>query len=315
LRRPWVGELTFALVLAGAAAGCGDTTLHPFFTDGPAARRPLVIAHRGGGGLQPEATLPAMMSVASKDPLAVIEFDVHRSRDGHLVVIHDGTVDRTTNGKGAVAEMDLAQLKALDAGYCASPGRGDGTMGGSACRDSSDTFVFPFRGKGYQIPTLAEVFAALPAEAFLSIEVKGAGFEPQFVEAVRASGRSLTRFAVGSEEDDISVRLKDLLPEAAHYHPKGAGTCLALTGKLHLGYPCPEYDAFASPLTGAGLHLDTRAVIDAAHDQGAVVLYWTINDGAIMDRLLRLGADGLVTDYPDTARAVAERLRDEGVFK
>jgi glycerophosphoryl diester phosphodiesterase len=312
---PRIPTLCALAVIIAAPTACSPPPLHPFFTDPPAARRPLVIAHRGGGGLEPEATLPAMLSAARRDPLAVIELDVHRSRDGQLVVLHDATVDRTTDGRGAVAQLDLAQLQALDAGYCATPGRGDGTTGGDACRGASDPAMFPFRGKGYRIPTLAEVLAQLPQDTFLSVELKAPGFERDFVAALRASGRPLGRFAVGSEDDDVSVRLKDLLPEAAHYHPTAAATCLALTGKLHVGYPCPAYDAFASPLRGAGLALDTRAVLDAAHDQGAVVLYWTINDEPTMERLLRLGADGLFTDYPDRARAVADRLRAAGALK
>jgi glycerophosphoryl diester phosphodiesterase len=297
-----------------ALGACSDRKMHPFFLTGPDSRRPFVMAHRGGGGFEPEATIPTFLANARRDPQAVIEFDVHRTRDGHLVVIHDAKVDRTTNGQGRVAELTLAELQALDAGHCASPGRGNGTTGGEECRTSTDPALFPFRGKGYQIPTLDELLQKLPAETFISVEVKAAGFERQVADALRASGR-LERLVVGAEEDDVAVRMKDLLPQVAHYYPRGGGTCVALSAKLRIGYPaCPEYNALAAPLSAAGLALDRHEVIEAAHARGVAVLYWTIQEEAVMERLLRLGADGIITDYPDRARAVIDRLRAAGAL-
>jgi glycerophosphoryl diester phosphodiesterase len=300
-----------ALVLLGPSA-CSDRPLHPFFLEDAARRRPFVFAHRGGGAtLGPEEILPTLLRAQREDPLAVVEFDLHRSRDGYLVVIHDDTVDRTTNGHGRVEDLTLAELRALDAGYCFREGVGDGTAEGAACREGNPA-DFPRRGKGDHIATFDEVLAALPADAWVSIEVKTPGIEREFAAAVRASGRA-SRMITGSEDDDVAVRLKDLLPELPHYHPRGAATCLALAAKLHLDYPdCPQYQAFASPLEGAGLALDTRAVLDMAHRQGATVIYWTINEEEEMKRLLRLGADGLFTDKPDVARRVVEELRKAG---
>src|SRR5689334_5438585 len=80
-------------------------------TDFQHAARPLVFAHRGGGGTGPEATIPTMLATVRRDPGVVIEFDVHRSRDGQLVVIHDATVDRTTNGSGLVKDLTVSELK------------------------------------------------------------------------------------------------------------------------------------------------------------------------------------------------------------
>lgn len=299
--------LTLALVLA---AGCGgDPPLHPFFQ---AQKRPIVFAHRFGGGLEPEATLPTLMGVIQRNPQAVIEFDVHLSRDGHLVVIHDDTVDRTTNGTGRVADMTLSELQALDAGYCATPDEGNGTAPRGQCH-GADPSKFKFRGMGHRIPSLAEVLAAIPRETFISIEVKQAGIERQVADVLRSSGR-LDRLIVGAEYDEMSARLKDALPELPHYYPTGAAKCLALSAKARWSYPaCPQYQAFASPLSGAGLALDTKEVIASAHADGAAVVYWTINDAPTMERLFRLGADGIYTDYPDRAREVLVRLRNEGV--
>jgi glycerophosphoryl diester phosphodiesterase len=192
---------------------------------------------------------------------------------------------------------------------------GDGTAPRGSCDPAGSAATYPHRGKGLRIPTLAEVLAALPMGTFLSVEVKQQGIEQQFAELMRASGR-LDHLATGAENDDIAVRLRDRLPEAAHFLPKGAATCLALAAKLRLRYPdCPRYDLFASPLTGAGLALDTSAVLDTAHGYGAQVIYWTINEQSEIERLFRLGADGVYTDYPDRARAAAERLRAEGLWR
>ena len=306
----WLFHATSCLIAGALVAGCGDEPLHPFFT---AQRRPLVFAHRGGGGVAPESTLDTFVAAQARNPEAVIEFDVHSSSDGHIVVIHDDTVERTTNGHGRVAEQTLAELQALDAGYCAIPGIGIGTADDGDCHDA-DPARFPFRGLGYRIPTMDEVFVALPMGAYVSVELKQPGIEPELAAALRASGR-MDHLIVGAELDDVAVRLKDLLPALPHYYPTAAATCLALAAKTVGSYAaCPHYEAFASPLSGAGLALDTKGVLEAAHDDGVAVIYWTIDQPAEMERLFRLGADGIYTDYPPDAFVVLERLRGQGAL-
>jgi glycerophosphoryl diester phosphodiesterase len=154
--------LAWALALLGfAGTGCEVRHLHRFFASQPPHNRPFLFAHRGGGGTQPEATLPTFLATQANDPAAVIEFDVRRSQDGVLVVIHDDTVDRTTNGQGRVDHLTLAELQALDAGFCTTPGEGDGTAPVGQCKPSKTTTApaalpvpspsssnFPFRGHG-----------------------------------------------------------------------------------------------------------------------------------------------------------------------
>ena len=108
--------------------------------------RPLVMAHRGGAGLWPENTMFAFERAAEMGA-DVIETEIHSTADNNLVLIHDKTVDRTTNGTGPVNSFTLAELKELDAGYKWT------TDGGR---------TFPFRGKGITVPTLEEVFTGLP---------------------------------------------------------------------------------------------------------------------------------------------------------
>jgi glycerophosphoryl diester phosphodiesterase len=121
---------------------------------------------------------------------------------------------------------------------------------------------------------------------------------------------------VGAEFDDMAMRIRDELPEVAGYLPTNAGKCFALAAKAGVSYAaCPVYAVFASPLSAAGLSLDTRDLIDRAHQEGMAVVYWTINDQPTMARLFKLGADGIYTDYPDQAATVLSQLRTTGEVK
>ena len=300
-------RLAAAPLLVGLVVACqGGRPAAPPFPDVP---RPIVFAHRGGAGEAPENTLRAMQAAIAANPQVAIELDVRRSRDGHLVVIHDATVDRTTDGSGAVAALTLAELQRLDAGHCATPGVGRGTTTARACRAQLPEHVlkqlFTLRGQGYRIPTLAEVFDALPRSTLIGIEVKSAGYEAEVAAALRRSGRR-GRLIVGSGQDDVAEKLRALLPELPHYFPRSAGVRFAAAAKLTNGaLSRPDHQVFAVPLKGAGLRLDTAGMIRVARASGVMIAFWTINDPAEMDRLIRLGADGIITDYPGRAARLA----------
>jgi len=125
----------------------------PFFSDYPASV--LVMAHRGGKGLWPENTLYAFRE-AARAGVDVLEMDIHSTKDGVLVVIHDATVERTTDGSGEVQSYTLEELRKLDAGYRWT---------------NDDGKTFPYRSKGIQIPTLEEVLSTFP-DIRLNIEIK-----------------------------------------------------------------------------------------------------------------------------------------------
>jgi len=127
----------------------------------------LNIAHRGGGRLRPESTLLAFEHALSVGA-DVLEMDLHATADGVIVVIHDTTVDRTTDGSGAVAELDFAELRMLDAGYAFT---------------TDDGQTYPYRGMGVVIPTLDEVLAGFPDSYFL-LEIKQ--HDPPIVDPVLA---------------------------------------------------------------------------------------------------------------------------------
>ena len=115
----------------------------------------IVFAHRGGGGHWPENTMLAFENAVTLG-VDALEIDIHSTADGELVVAHDETVDRLTNGRGLVNNFSLAELKRLDAGYRWSDDGGH---------------TFPFRGQGITIPTLVEVFAAFP-DKWINIDIK-----------------------------------------------------------------------------------------------------------------------------------------------
>jgi glycerophosphoryl diester phosphodiesterase len=303
------------LLAALALPVLGVTCLVPYGSPRPPVlpevRRPIVFAHRGGAGEAPESTLAAFREVAARDPEAVVELDVRASRDGHIVVIHDETVDRTTNGHGRIAALTLAELQALDAGYCATPGRGTGTARRGHCEGPASDF--PFRGRGHRIPKLAEVLEALPRRTIVAIEVKTGGFEEPLAQLLRASGR-LPRLVLGSAIGSVGERLRSLLPEVPAYFPTGAALRLALAAKMGGRLARPGFDVLATPKSALVLSLDRADVLDTAHRLGVLVAYFIIDDEDEMERLLRLGADGLITNYPTRARRVIEELRAEGVF-
>ncbi|MBW6459172.1 MAG: hypothetical protein K0B08_01245 [Bacteroidales bacterium] len=128
-------------------------------TPGGGSLQPLFIAHRGASGTAPENTLPAIDSALAAG-VDYVEIDVHLSRDGKVIVIHDATVDRTTNGKGKVRELSAEYIQSLDAG---------------------SWFGEPFRG--VKIPTLEEVIRHIDGKAKLLIEIKRKGKENEGIEA------------------------------------------------------------------------------------------------------------------------------------
>src|SRR5512142_579746 len=132
---------------------------------------PLLVAHRGGAGLAPENTLPAFLSARDDWGADMIELDIHLTADGQVVVIHDPTVDRTTDGTGPLASKTLAELRELDAGYRFT----------TAGRRS------PFRRRGVVVPLLTEVLEALPDMRF-TVEVKAPEAQQPFFEIARRFG-------------------------------------------------------------------------------------------------------------------------------
>ncbi|HEV2912719.1 MAG TPA: glycerophosphodiester phosphodiesterase [Pyrinomonadaceae bacterium] len=254
------------------------------------SRRPLIIAHRGGAGLWPENTLYAFTRARDLG-VDVLEMDAQVTADGVLVVMHDSTLDRTTDGSGPVNMLTLAQLKKLDAAHHWSPGgRTD----------------FPLRGRGITVPTLQEVFKAFPELRF-NIEPKQA--QPSMVKPlcrlIRESGMT-KRVMVGSFSAQVLAEFREECAEVAtSASPAEVGQFLSMNS---LGPETAarsfQAQALQVPELVGGRRVITREFIEAAHARKLQVHAWTINDEESMRRLIELGVDGIMTDYPDRLLAL-----------
>lgn len=257
--------------------------------------RPMVLAHRGGADLAPENTLVAFQNAVNLGADA-LELDVHTSADGTVVVMHDDTVDRTTDGTGAVHGLTLAELRQLDAGYRFT---------------TDDGQTFPFRGQGVGIPTLEEVLTAFP-DMRVNIEINQA--DPPIEAAVtdvidRAGARN--RVLVGSEYDDVLARFRALAPDVATSAAAGEARTFYLAQLLRVSAIYrPLADAFQVPEYSGSTHVVTPSFVDAAHHHGAKVHVWTVNDAETMRRLLDIGVDGIITDRPDVAVEVVNAWQE-----
>lgn len=246
--------------------------------------RPLVFAHRGGGGLFPENTLEAFKYSVDLG-VDVLELDVHSTSDGKLVVLHDRTVDRTTNGQGNVSDLTLEDLKRLDAGYRFT------TDGGQ---------TFPFRGKGITIPTLEEVFAAFPAMTF-NIEPK------QQTPSITKSLCSILReknaagnVIIGSFRQEVLDEFRAECSEVAtSASPSEVSRFLAYYKTGIAASYTPPMQALQIPENVGYLNVVSKDFVEAAHKLNLKVHVWTINKPEDMQRLLDMGVDGIMTDYPD----------------
>jgi glycerophosphoryl diester phosphodiesterase len=249
-----------------------------------AGPRPRLFAHRGASGEAPENTHPAFRRAVDLG-IVYAELDVQASRDGQVVVIHDPTVERTTNGQGKVQDLTLAELQQLDAGYRFSLDRGQ---------------TFPFRATGVTIPTLAEILQDFPSLK-LTIEIKQT--DPPIAEAVLSVLQACERTAdviLASEHDQVLAQVRTLVPTILTGFAVGEGLDFiqrVLTGDF-ADYR-PPGQVLQTPLEFHGIPLVTPQTITAAHTLGLEVHVWTINELQEMEQLLALGVDGMMSDFPD----------------
>ena len=267
---------------------------HPYFARAEEGRprSPLVIAHRGGAGLWPENTLHAFERAAGLG-VDVLELDVRRTADDELVVIHDATVERTTDGRGAVSSLKLSEIKRLDAGFRWT------TDGGQS---------FPLRGRGVTVPTLREVFAAFPRMRY-NIEPKqeDASAVAPLCRLIRETGMT-QRVLVASFGSGVLEAFRRECPEVATSASAAEASkflTLSRTGLENTFSPAAK--ALQVPEYAGGVRVLTRDFVEAAHARNLQVHAWTINDAEAMERLLGVGVDGIMTDYPDRLLKVLGR--------
>ena len=263
---------------------------HKYFrTD---AGRVLVIAHRGGAGLWPENTLYAFERAAALG-VDVLETDVRATKDGELVVFHDEGVERTTDGNGRVGSLTLAELKRLDAAYRFTPDGGRS---------------FPLRGTGVTVPTLREVFKALPHMRF-NIEPKQAApaIAASLCRLVREHGMA-ERVLVASFSATVIEEFRRECPEVATSAASGEVASFLTLHNAGLAHSySPSMQALQVPERAGALTVLTRGFVESAHGRNLRVHAWTVNAESDMRRLVEMGVDGVMTDYPDRLLKVLGR--------
>lgn len=261
--------------------------------------RPLVYAHRGGAALKPENTVAAFdhgLALGADG----LEFDVHLSRDGVVVVHHDDTVERTTNGRGPLRNLRAEELARLDAGYWFQP---------ASAGDDGDGH-YPCRGVVGGVPSLREILRRYPdVPLIIELKVNDSELARRTIDELRAT-HSVERAALGS----FYYRV---LRAARAYEPTirtGAAreeTRWALY-RSWVQWPLgrPAYHEFQVPERSGRTTIVTPRFIEHATRSGLPVKVWTINEAADMERLLRWGASALISDRPDIAVAVRAKFVD-----
>jgi glycerophosphoryl diester phosphodiesterase len=230
----------------------------------------LNIAHRGASGTFPENTLSAFRAAIDAQA-AMCELDVQLTRDGAVVVIHDDTVERTTDGKGEVAEMTLAELQRLDAG--------------ARFRNGAV--------KGERIPTLDEVFAVTAGRCGLNIELKAGGLEHQVAQIMQA------RDAFG--DSIVSSFDWEYLKKIQQLHFNIRIALLADEKPVDLMINAVAMRAHA---INPRWDMVTADLCKAAHERSLKVYTWTVDADARMRALMECGVDGIMTNYPERLRTV-----------
>lgn len=281
--KPWqIALLTLLLIAALLRLTSKPAPDHPYYADLP--DRPLVIAHQGGDELWPGNTLFAFQNAADLG-VDVLEMDLHITADGVLVLIHDETVDRTTNGTGEVEALTLEELKQLDAGY-------DWSM--------DDGATTPFRGQGITIPTLEEVFSTFPNYR-MTIEIKktNVSMAKPFCNMIREYNME-DKVLVASFHDERLDEFRAECPEVATSSARTETTVFVLLTKAFLGgFYSPHFYALQVPQESSGITVMTEGFVRAAHARNLAVEPWTINDEETMRKFITWGVDGIITDRPD----------------
>lgn len=253
------------------------------------AGAPLLIAHRGGSALAPENTLLAFERALAWWGADVLELDVQPTSDGEIVVFHDATLDRTTDGTGPVAAQSLAAIRQLDAGF----------------RFTSDGVDFPFRDRGIRVSTLTEVLEAFPGVR-VNIEIKDGRAQERVWESIRETA-AMDRVLIAAGSTRNRARL------VGYPVPVSAGREEIAPFLAQLRLPVrpytPDVDALQVPDVWQGRQVLSAKLVEAAHARNIPVHVWTVDAPALMRRYLDWGVDGIVTDRPDLlGRILHERI-------
>jgi len=248
--------------------------------------QPVTIAHQGGNKVYPDESLLAFTNAVNMG-LQVLEVDIHRTKDGVLVINHDQTIDRLTDSSGYIREMSWSGLEQVDGAYNWSP----------------DGLTYPYRGKGVKILSLNALLDSFPHQVY-DIEIKqhDPPLEKDLCDLLRQYGVAADQAIVASFRDETIARFHDICPEVATSLAVNQGTILYILSRVGLERLLP-LDAVVAQLprsfsTKLGqLELDRR-YINAFAKGDRQVWVWTVNDSIEMRRMVNMGVHGIITDRP-----------------
>lgn len=266
----------------------------PFFTQ--AKNRPEVIAHRGGEGHWPGETMYAFER-AVKMGVDVLELDVHMTSDDQLVLMHNASVDDTTNGSGEIRKKSWEYLNTLDAGYDWKRGED-----------------FPYRGKGIKIPRLEEVFDAFP-QMRMNIEIKQSqpSLVPAFCQLIQKH-KMKDNLLVASFSDAVVKEFR------SQCHGVATSTAKFELAEFLLKYPLSggtfkprKADVIQMKDKLSVIRFINKDFVDKVHKMHLPVHAWTINEPDQMRKMIAAGVDGIITDYPGTLLTLLGRAPQAGI--
>jgi len=284
--------ILFLLVLLLFLVFTPDAPSHPYY-DG--ITHPLVIAHQGGDGVWPGDTMYAFEK-AVEIGADVLEMDAHITKDGHIVLMHDEKVDRTTDGTGLIEEMTLNELKQLDAAYKWS---------------NDDEQTYPYRGQGIQVPTLAELFEKFSHLRYvIEIKLTQNPIDKPLCDLIRQYEMQ-DRVLIASFHDEAMQNFRKTCPEVATSASRGEVTKFVLLGKVFLsGLVAPAYQSIQPPFDpkeSLNIPIMTKRFIREAHAKNIHVEPWTVDDPELMKQYIEWGVDGIITDRPDLMVEILSR--------
>jgi glycerophosphoryl diester phosphodiesterase len=293
LRPSRVLTIILLLSLALLLSFTPDAPSHPYYDN---LTRPLVIAHQGGDGIRPGDTMYAFKN-AVEIGADVLEMDAHITKDSQIILMHDETVDDTTDGTGLIEDLTLAELKQLDAAYKWS---------------NDDGKTFPYRGQGIQVTTLDELFQKFPQMRYLiEIKLTENPIDKSLCDLIRQYNMQ-DKVMIASFHDEAMQNFRETCPEIATSASRTELRNFVLLGKVLLsGFVAPHYQSIQPPYDpkeSLNIPIMTERFIREAHAKNIKVEPWTVDDPELMKQYIEWGVDGIITDRPDLMIEVLKEM-------
>ena len=243
-----------------------------------------MIAHRGGSLESPENTLLAFDHTMKISPHFILEMDIHLTKDEHLAVIHDDTVDRTTNGKGAVSEMTLEELQELDAGW----------------QYQNDKGEYIYRSQGVQIPSLRQVLERYPQQKMI-VELKSLSTKAaqKFIDVIEEF-KAFEHVAIASYSHQAISYIRSKRDWIFVATPTEIYKSLILLNMFLEPIDSMPADIYCVPEISMFIPVLSKRLLKEMRRRDKPAFVWTINKEEDMRRFIDLGVDGIITDRPTT---------------